>query len=545
MTRKFFFWILPFVFSAALTLPVILPYLRAGYFPTHDGEWAVVRAVEMFREVRDFQFPPRYSGALNFGYGYPLFNFAYPLPYYLTTIMHFFHIGFVDSVKILFASSVVFSAFFMFLASKKFWQSTLAGAVSTILYIYFPYRMVDLYTRGSLGESVAFALFPLLFYLILMVSETKNKLAVVLLSFAIAALVLSHNIMAVYFFPILVVFVGRLIYFKKENVWQYILSLLLGILLPAYFWLPAIVEKQYISLSQIPIADRNLHFVTLDKLLFPRFGYGASTDIDGFSYQLGIAHIIIVFLLVVFFIKNFKKTKTVQVRISIILLGVFFLLLLLLFPFTSPIWASIPILSEINYPWTLLAPMGFLISFLSGYLAIQKIIKYIVAVIAIVAIIQVLPYAKPKGYLNRGDSFYMTNHATTTSSDEYMPLWVKQKPEKRWKEKVEIVKGEGEISNILYTSNQIAFEAKLYKASTIQINTIYYPGWNISVNGTFLGTFPSGAKGVMTQELQKGEHSVKAVFRETNLRIFADIISISALVFVIRFLIFRLVKYFR
>ena len=82
-----------------ICIPVILPYFHSGYFPSHDGEWAVVRAGEMFREIRDHQFPPRYSGVLNFGYGYPLFNFAYPFPYYVSTLFHFLKLGFTDSIK--------------------------------------------------------------------------------------------------------------------------------------------------------------------------------------------------------------------------------------------------------------------------------------------------------------------------------------------------------------------------------------------------------------------------------------------------------------
>ena len=90
--------ILLIVIGIICCIPVILPYLSSGYFPTHDGEWAVVRAGEMFREIRDMQFPPRYSTVLNFGYGYPLFNFAYPFPYYVSTFLHVFQIGFIDSI---------------------------------------------------------------------------------------------------------------------------------------------------------------------------------------------------------------------------------------------------------------------------------------------------------------------------------------------------------------------------------------------------------------------------------------------------------------
>ena len=73
-----------------MSVPLILPYFKSGFFPTHDGEWAVVRLAEMYREIKDFQFPARFSGYLNFEYGYPLFNFAYPMPYYFGLIFIFF-----------------------------------------------------------------------------------------------------------------------------------------------------------------------------------------------------------------------------------------------------------------------------------------------------------------------------------------------------------------------------------------------------------------------------------------------------------------------
>src|SRR5258708_2602213 len=101
--------------SFFVSVPLIVPYLHSGYFPTHDGEWAVVRLGDMYRELKDLQFPARYSGNLNFGYGYPLFEFAYPLPYYLGFFIHLFHISFVNSMKILFVLTVPFSFFGMFL----------------------------------------------------------------------------------------------------------------------------------------------------------------------------------------------------------------------------------------------------------------------------------------------------------------------------------------------------------------------------------------------------------------------------------------------
>src|SRR5438309_1338641 len=140
--------ILGIVFCFLLSVPLILPYIHTGYFPTHDGEWAIVRLGDMFRSLRDHQFPVRYSGYLNFGYGYPLFNFTYPAPYYVGVLFHFLKFGFVDTVKLLFALSVFVSAIGMYLLSNEIWKNRFSGVISAIFYIYFPYRIVDLYARG-------------------------------------------------------------------------------------------------------------------------------------------------------------------------------------------------------------------------------------------------------------------------------------------------------------------------------------------------------------------------------------------------------------
>lgn len=158
-----------------VSLPVVVPYIREGYFPTHDGEWAVVRLADMYRTVRDLQIPARYSGFLNAGYGYPLFNFAYPFPYYLGLLPLALNMGFVGSIKFLFAISMPMSAFFMYLFSEKLWKSSVAGAISAVVYVYAPYRMIDLFVRGSIGESLSFVLFPLLFYLALVMVEKKKS----------------------------------------------------------------------------------------------------------------------------------------------------------------------------------------------------------------------------------------------------------------------------------------------------------------------------------------------------------------------------------
>lgn len=534
----------------ALSIPIIIPFFHAGYFPTHDGEWAVVRLGDMFRQLRDLQFPPRYSGALNFGYGYPLFNFTYPFPYYLGIVLYIPLHNFVLSVKTIFVMSVFLSSLFIYLASSLLWKNRIAGVVSSILYIYLPYRMVDLYVRGSIGESMAFALFPLIFYLCLRLFDSPfGRFTVVALVFSIATLVMTHNIMTILFFPVLFGFVSiRIIAEKRWDVLQsFLLCLFLGAGASSFFWFPALFEKGNILLSKIPIADRNLYFVKPLQLVIPSWGYSPPTEGGGFSYQLGIPQILVMLVTTIIICLSVIKVRlnlTPAKLYSLVLIVIYLICLILMFSISSVVW-RLPLLKEINYPWTLLSQMGLITSLLSGFLVTQqKLVRYLVFAISLLAIILVFPYAKPKEFVNRGDQFYLTNEATTTSSSELMPLWVKVKPIEHFKDKVEIVKGSATITNLDLKSNRVHFNYKADGPTIFRINTIYYPGWKAYLNNDLVKINYGNDKGVIEIEASQYRDSVLLTFQETLTRTIADTISILSILIAL-FILLRPILLFK
>lgn len=529
--------LLPFLVTVfLLVIPIIIPYLHSGYFPTHDGEWAVVRLADMYRSAKDLQIPVRYSGYLNSGYGYPLFNFAYPFPYYLALIPLFMGFGFVGSIKILFALSVPLSVFFMFLLSRKLWKNDLAGLISAVFYTYLPYRFVDLFVRGSIGESLSFVIFPLLFYLSLKIKEKPQNISLTVISAIFyAVLVSTHNIMTVIFTPIFLIF-NYLLYQNSKQKKDFLKSLIiiftLAVLLSAFFWFPALFEKGLIRLSEIPIADRNLYFVSLKQFIFPSWGFEPPTEKGGFSYQIGLPQLLVfITVLVLTIVKSIKKTPSKNfayvLPMSVIILDAIFFL----FQPSAFLWKNIPLLSEINYPWTMLSQIGFLVSLLAGFTVTQsRIFKYISIFLAISAIILFLPYAKPKEYVNRGDGFYVSNDATTTSSDELLPLWVKQKPPQRFDKKI-IVENREEVENLMFNSKETSFQLNSDQNNKVTINTIYYPGWKVYIDGKETPITYDNNFGVMQFLVPQGKHNIKSVFTETTARFTSDIISITAIIF--------------
>ncbi len=515
-----------------LSIPLILPFFEKGYFTTHDGEWAVVRLADMYREVKDGQIPPRFSGNLNTGYGYPLFQYAYPLPYYVGLPLYLSHIGLVNSVKLLFASTVFLSGISMFFLSRKIWKSNVAGVISGILYMYAPYRLVDLYVRGSLGESIASVFFPLILFLMVLLRERPSFFKILLLSCGVAGLILTHNIMAVLFFIIMLGFITYLFFEKNiRSVKAVVIGVCGGFFLSAYFWVPALLEKKFVLLSIIPIADRNLHYVSLKQLLLPSWGYGTPTDPDAFTYQLGVAHVVLTIFALVLAV---RKRKDENRNFTFLLSGLILLFLLLMFPFSKIIWENAPLLHEINYPWTCLLPLVFLCSVLSGKVALVKSLfqKVIVGIVLIVTILFGISYAKPDKIVDHGDGFYFTNDATTTSSKELMPLWVKEFPTVRPKNKIEIIKGRGNISSTVYSSHKASFIADLDTDAVIRFNTIYFPNWTWIENEKKISYTYNNPIGVMDAKLSKGYHSIFISLKDTSVRSVSNLISLVAITFI-------------
>src|SRR3989338_11574751 len=89
-----------------------------GAFTSHDLTHHVVRQISMDKILSEGQFPPRWSGDLNNGYGYPVFLFNYPLPAMLGEVFHKAGLGFVDSVKAVLFTSIILSVVGMYLFLK-------------------------------------------------------------------------------------------------------------------------------------------------------------------------------------------------------------------------------------------------------------------------------------------------------------------------------------------------------------------------------------------------------------------------------------------
>lgn len=507
--------LLIFFLIILFSIPAIFPLFHSGFFVTDDGEWMVIRFSAFYQAFADGQFPVRFLTRLNNGFGYPVANFLYPGFMYLGIPINFLGFGFVNTIKIIFGLSMVFSTVFSYLWLSKLFNKY-SAFIGSLFYLYTPYHLFDLYKRGSVGEVLALAVVPFILWQI----ERKSLF---FSSVGIATLILSHNTLALLFLPLIIIYKLISGYSQGENkkslIHNSLFIILSGIGLSAFFWIPAVFELQYTVFSKTSVSKFSEYF--------------ADFKLVGFST-------VIIFLLTfVFFVT--KKIKIQKHRLTLILFIIGILSLFLTTQYSLFLWNILPV-SFVQFPYRLLSITILCVSFLSASMlsVLPDRNKIVVGIFLLLLIlISSFDFLKPSEFFNKPEGLYATNEGTTTVKDEYLPKWVNQKPAEHFKEKVEIISGQGKIINISYNSKEIEFNINSQIGSKIRVNTIYYPGWKAKIDGVQTEIKYDNPQGVMELSVPEGNQNVNFSFSETPFRLFADILSVISFVVLVVILKFK------
>ena len=341
-----------FLIFILLAIPAVRYLFVYGFFGVSD-DLHVGWLYEMNRVVKMLQLPPRFVPDLSFGFGYPLFNFVYPLPFYFGEVFNLLGFSLVNSIKMVFGLSIPFSMYFMYKFLKEFLNEefSLAGSV---LYVYMPYRATELFVRGTIGEIVAFVFLPLIALSIInLTKENISNRWIGLSALSVGGLILSHNIMAYMFMPFaLLLLILRIIFVvknKKQSIIKSLGGLGLGVLIASYFWFPAISESTLMKYDTV--FNFYDHYPTLRQFVTPFFGYGASVPgpYDTMSFYMGLTGVFVIAAGILLFLIKFKKfSKSEKVYI---LWGLIILLVsAFMMNFRSAfLWRNLPLLPYFQF----------------------------------------------------------------------------------------------------------------------------------------------------------------------------------------------------
>ena len=262
----------PFLALALAVLPAAWPYFAAGVPRTNDVFHHLYRTVALDRMVRAGSLWPRWSPDLVAGHGYPVFSFFPSLSHLGVELLHLAGLELTTAYRVAVVTHFALAAWFAYSLARDLFGSA-GGWVGAVAYAYSPYLLYDAHVRGSLPETLALALLPLLF-LALRWAIQRDGRWVVVCGLTFAALILSHP--AVTFQ--LAVPVGLFLVWLGwsegwRDLWKPVAGLVLGGLAAAFYWLPMFAEIQYVQSGEAVARGFNYrdYFLTLRQMLsWPR-----------------------------------------------------------------------------------------------------------------------------------------------------------------------------------------------------------------------------------------------------------------------------------
>lgn len=538
----------PIILIWVVVIIILIPILKPGFFSFHD-ETHIVDVYEMARALQLGGFPPRFAPDFNFNLGHPYFNFYYHLPFYITTILHYMGFSLTDSFKYMLGLSVVFasSGFYFFLRNHF---GKVPSVFGTLIYILSPYFAADLYVRGAPGEMYIFALFPWAGYFLYRYLAKPTSANLSFASIPIFLTGISHNVLLPFIYALLFFYGLIILLIFKTNFKGFlkiVLPFLIGILLAAYYLLPAFSEVKFISTyEQINIAD---HFPFLKQLIIPRWGYGPSIwgPLDDFSFDIGTVNLIL--LVLSFFI--FKLGKR-EIKILLIFFWVVFgIAVVLMNSRTLFFWESIRFLRLVQFPWRMLLLTTISTSFIAA-LTIEvvtekykKITPVFLGIIFVLLTTLNIWHYHPSESKRISDERYLQLYFASRTfegngerkelsrdylnfTEDFIPptIWQnKRPPDLLGSFNFASASGEidGKIRGLSYDINYSTDQD-----DKIIVSKTYFPGWEADSETQKLTVEPYSEYGIIAIPIKAGSGSIHLEFNNTLVRTISNSISAVA-----------------
>jgi hypothetical protein len=545
---------LSIIILLVLIVPTFLYFFRTDFFTFHD-ETQIANMYAYRDTIASGQFPPRWTTLMSYGYGSPLPQFNYQLPYYLDYILSLFNVSLIHGFKILMVGSLVAGAIGMLLFARL-WTSPYMAILVSVLFTYAPYRSTNVFVRGSLGESFALAIAPFILLGLSLIIKKRPHLGLLITSLATSALILSHQPSTLIILPaIYSCFLIYALVYDRPKLSTILFSIFMSLGLSAYYWLPVILEKSYLTLtSPFNFYD---HFPFIKQFFSSPWGYGGSEwgPDDKMSFALGIPLWTAFFTSSLLFVRQFfvkKDTRNWLLATSIfavIMLG-FFLMNIR----SSFFWQVFPYTSLIQFPWRLLIIPTILIPVSLVFYTIKsnKLTLTLVGLFSLLTIYLNYGYFAPGDIFPRTDDYFLRRflpqtvlYDGETISPEYLKHSEDYLPQPKYSARPTTLSDlvESELStSIIYYQDTNPYRLKLDieapNSDRITFNQHYYPGWLIRLNGEVV-TPRLDEYGAQSFLVSKGKHVVDIRFVDTPARFVGNLITLVSLSILFLFIYLR------
>jgi hypothetical protein len=544
----------------------------------HSARKDLARLVEFDSAIRAGDFFPTWSPDLYSGYGSPIFQFYAPLAYYVTEVPVLLGFDYATALKIIQLLALFFSGLAMYrLASTDF--SGLVACLGSVFYMIAPYRLVDMFVRHALAEHCAFIWLPLIVWGTERFVSKSSRIGFVTGALATAALIFTHNVMALIGLPVCVV-AGWALASPKHGILSRKafraagIVVAVGVGLAAFFWWSALAGR---SLTQAEASltsgyyDFHRHFIQGWQFLDIHWSFGISggSADNRMPLQIGLPHLIAGLAALAMVLGQWQgegeagRRRAIWGVVGVCVMGIGAFMCC---RWSQVLWESLPLVRYVQFPWRFLALVVFgaaiCAAAVADWFAAKSKRSAIITLLAAIALIMLayFPYYS-QAYFFAGDgrtrsvvrvsaagvedlrsggvlipfgssmstAELQAVHERATSSDDFLPRDVKEKPNQP---PVEMVRTEGGrvIESTKLGQNHYRSRLQMSASGKAELLQFWFPGWQATVGGIPVKTRATGPNAIVSCDVPAGDHVVEFSYHGLPQRRTGVIISILSVV---------------
>lgn len=515
------------VIVAAAAVAALIPIFIWGIPVGPDLNNHYRFAVAFHDSIRAGNFYPGWLDASNFGYGDPRLRFYPPGLYFLLSAARMLTGWYSATLLTLCFLSIVGGL------GVYFWSRSLCSTKTAmwagIIYIVAPYHLNQIYRSSMLAEYAACSVLPFAFAFVDRVCRKGKAADIAGLSLSFALLILLNLPLTLIGSLSLVVY--SLLRIRKDLFWPTLMKLALASLTAlaatAFFWSTVLAELPWIKGNTV---DPNVYYDYRVNFLF------SPTNLTNYGawYTNLLGFVTIAFLLpaLIFVKRNFFTKENDTAFRAVFLMAL--ISLLMATEISRPVWALVPKLGEVQFPWRWLG----ITSMFGSIVVAASIPKWIerlknsfrprdLAVGAALALSvffighQVVWESE---YL-QGQEFYsrFPNARGAPSFKDWLPVGARDLVH------MQKMTGNVEADSRVVTVNSWQPERRTFQigdgpATEARVRTYYYPLWTATSAGKPLSVRPAD-DGALLIAVPPGDTNVELQFREPRRVEIARIVS--------------------
>ena len=486
-----------YIIIAIIGLLISIPMLNMQIIETHDGSIHLLRIIGLNNSMKNSEFPFLIAPYYCRDFGYSM-SAIYPqlvtyIPFLFAMITKSFNLG----LKIFAMLTIPISGICMYNFTKETTKRKDISFLSAIIYMTFPYRFEDIFTRYAIGEFTAFIFLPIVFHgLYNLINGDRKKHFYI--AIGAIGLILSHTITTIYaaIFCVIYIIYNFKKFWDKDVIKKCIVNVIFILLVSSLFIVPLFEYKtqaQY-SVFEPGVMKTAGEYVQNNTIEIWQLIKDKGEE-GGVSFIVGIPAIIMLMITILTW-KNINK----EYKNFYVLCFIFAVFSIYLCTKFFP-WRIMPqIICNIQYPWRM---VGFAMFFFTPVFAINvctlldtiksekiKFVFYVVSVLVLIvfAVVKVINYEymsnqSDKNYENNIQNNPIISHFAVNR--DYMPYKaiVKQRSYVQTREdRIYVIKGNEIIENEEKDGlKMFADIKKAIKGDVLEFPYFFYPGYEVTI----------------------------------------------------------------